>query len=124
MTIVEAARTAGRSRRTGRAYVVVAAVAIVTLVLVWNPSTAAGQAAPSPDASAPTPTVQLYMPDGQLKSHSLRVYVTHELREKHNPQLRLLRSHAVTEGTSGEDALRTPSIVSSASGRSPGRWSS
>ena len=55
-----------------------------------DPVDRGGQAGPSPGASAPTPTVQLYMPDGQLKSHSLRVYVTHELREEHNPQLRLL----------------------------------
>lgn len=78
-----------------------------------DPVDRGGQAGPSPGASAPTPTVQLYMPDGQLKSHSLRVYVTHELREEHNPQLRLLGGHAVTEGTSGEGALRTPIIVSS-----------
>jgi hypothetical protein len=36
------------------------------------------------------------MPDGQLKSHSIRVYVTADIQPGQNPRLQLLRSHAVT----------------------------
>ncbi len=73
MNIEKVACSTGRGRLTGRACVLVAAVAIVALAMVRAPSTAAAQVAPFPGTSAPTPTVQLYMPDGQLKSHSLRV---------------------------------------------------
>src|SRR5438094_9751586 len=40
---------------------------------------------------------QLFMPDGQLKSHSVRVYISRDLALNQQPRLRLLRSHAVTK---------------------------
>jgi hypothetical protein len=41
--------------------------------------------------------LRLYMPDGQLKSHAIRVYVTRDIPASQRPRLRLLRSHAVTK---------------------------
>jgi len=51
------------------------------------------------------------MPDGQLKSHSLRVYVTRDILLSQNPRLRLLRSHAVTKRAVDETALEEPGVV-------------
>src|SRR5262245_60444708 len=67
-----------------------------------KPSTAASSAptsapSPSPARVGKESTLRLYMPDGQLKSHSIRVYVSRDIQPNQNPQLRLLRSHAVTK---------------------------
>lgn len=51
------------------------------------------------------------MPDGQLKSHSIRVYVTRDILSNQNPRLRLLRSHAVTKKAVDEAALWEPGVV-------------
>ena len=51
------------------------------------------------------------MPDGQLKSHSLRVYVTRDILLSQNPRLRLLRSHAVTKRAINETTLEEPGVV-------------
>jgi len=53
----------------------------------------------------------LFMPDGQLKSHSVRVYVTQDITAKQQPTLRLLRSHAVTKKAADEAARLEPGIV-------------
>jgi hypothetical protein len=55
--------------------------------------------------------ILIYMPDGQLKSHTIAVYVTHNIREDQNPQLRLLRSHSVTQKEADEDVLLSPILV-------------
>jgi len=55
--------------------------------------------------------VRIYMPDGQLKSHSIRVYVTRDILPSQNPRLRLLRSHAVTKRAVEEAALEEPGVV-------------
>src|SRR5690348_6734565 len=69
------------------------------------PAPAAAPAAPAapkpaapapakPAASAPAkpaePIVRIYMPDAQLTSHSVRVYVTRDLALEQNPRLQLL----------------------------------
>lgn len=42
----------------------------------------------------PAPTsIRVYMPDGQLKSHSIRVYVTEKIDDQ-NPKIKLLRNNA------------------------------
>lgn len=79
------------------------------------PPATAGQApSPAPAAASQTaveaPT-RIYMPDGQLESHSVRVYVTREIQAGHDPRLRLLRSHAVTKRAVDEAALFEPGIV-------------
>ena len=51
------------------------------------------------------------MPDGQLKSHALRVYVTHDISAGQQPRLRLLHSHAVTRKAVDEAARIEPGIV-------------
>lgn len=85
------------------------------------PPAAAGQAAAPATAQAPAPgaapqavgdaAVRIYMPDGQLESHSVRVYVTREIQTGQNPRLRLLRSHAVTRRAVDEAAPFEPGIV-------------
>jgi hypothetical protein len=57
------------------------------------------------------PVILLYMPDGQLKSHTIAVYVTHNLQEEQRPQLQLLRSHAVTNKEENEDVKLSPILV-------------
>ena len=41
----------------------------------------------------------LYMPDGQLKSHTIRIYVSENIKHAQTPKLWLIRSHAVTKKT-------------------------
>jgi hypothetical protein len=55
--------------------------------------------------------ITLYMPDGQLKSHSVAVYITHNIQEDQKPQLQLLRSHTVTDKEENEDAKIAPLLV-------------
>ncbi len=51
------------------------------------------------------------MPDGQLKSHSIRVYVTRDILANQTPRIRLLRSHAVTKKAVDEAALLEPGVI-------------
>ncbi len=66
-------------------------------------------AASSAEADEQTP--HLYMPDGQLKSHSIRVYVTQTISPSQQPRLRLLRSNAVTERAVDEARVWLPGIT-------------
>jgi hypothetical protein len=53
------------------------------------------------------------MPDGQLKSHRLSVYVTAPIADTHKPRLRLFRGHSFTErGASEEDPIEPAFIAS------------
>ena len=63
-------------------------------------------------------TVRIYMPDGQLKSHSIRVYVTRDILPNQDPRLQLLRSHAVTKKAVAEAALE-PEITDKKTPRCP-----
>jgi hypothetical protein len=56
-------------------------------------------------------TTRLFMPDGQLKSHTVRVYVTHDISPNQQPKLMLLRSHSVTKKAVNEAAQIEPGIV-------------
>jgi hypothetical protein len=75
--------------------------------------------APAADPAAtvaPPPTraadpLRLYMPDGQLISHGLTVYVTANLTASQKPLLRLFRSHAITEAGEDEDMPLTPVLI-------------
>jgi len=51
------------------------------------------------------------MPDGQLTSHAVRVYVTQDIVANQQPRLRLLRSHAVTKKAADEATRLEPGIV-------------
>ncbi len=55
--------------------------------------------------------VRLYMPDGQLRSHPIKVFINRDISEAQKPRLRLTGSHVVTEKHKGEDALRRPMVV-------------
>jgi hypothetical protein len=58
--------------------------------------------------------LRLYMPDGQLKSHAIRVYVTRDILASQRPRLRLLRSHAVTKQAVDEATPFEPGVVAPA----------
>jgi hypothetical protein len=62
-------------------------------------------------AESASDKTHLFMPDGQLKSHSVRVYVAQDITAKQQPTLRLLRSHAVTKQAADETARLEPRIV-------------
>jgi hypothetical protein len=82
-----------------------------------NPPTPAANAAknnaavPAANANPPKDAVAVYMPDGQIKSHKVAVYVTHEIHEDQKPELYLLRSHALTKEDARESIQRTPILV-------------
>jgi hypothetical protein len=54
---------------------------------------------------------RVYMPDGQLKSHSIRIFVTRDVQEGQNPKLRLLRSHEITKKKMSEATRYEPTFV-------------
>ncbi len=54
---------------------------------------------------------KVHMPDGQLKSHSIRVYVTPDIPHNQRPRLRLLRSHAVTKHAVDETSDEEPALI-------------
>jgi len=99
------------------------AVSPVTPAATSNPdsTTSPGQPEVAESDAKPTaataglsePTLTLYMPDGQLKSHSIRVYLSRNIQSAQNPRLRLLRSHAVTKKAIDEAKLFTPGLVAS-----------
>ena len=103
------------------------AVARCTAMLAASPLPAkpdeppAGPAAASPAQSATPATAstssgasaRLYMPDGQLVSHGLTIYVTADLHASEDLQLRLFRNHAITDVSAGEEQPLMPALVAS-----------
>ncbi len=81
------------------------------IVVVAAAFVLAAENASSPAPAGREPAVRVYMPDGQLKSHSLRVYVTRDISLGQNPRLQLLRSHAVTKQAVDETRLEEPGLV-------------
>jgi len=55
--------------------------------------------------------IQLFMADGQLKSHPLRLFVTQNIDESMSPRLRLTGSHAITQKNAIEDELIAPMLI-------------
>ena len=55
--------------------------------------------------------IRLYMPDSQLKSHIVRVYVNREIPANQNPPILLLRSHSITAKAADEDKRWEPKLV-------------
>lgn len=55
--------------------------------------------------------LKLYMPDGQLISHTIRIYVSGNIQPEQSPRLQLLRSHAVTEKAMAESRRVDPALV-------------
>lgn len=54
---------------------------------------------------------QLFMADGQLKSHPIRVFITKDINKDMKPRLRLTGSHAITKKKKGEDRLIEPMLI-------------
>ncbi len=76
---------------------------IAALALVLSAS-----GTPAPGAQDP---VRLFMPDGQLQSHPVRVFVTEDLSLGDDPLLILRGSHALTDVREGEEVARKPQFV-------------
>jgi IPT/TIG domain len=55
----------------------------------------------------------LYMPDGQLQSHLISIFVTPDIPANESPRLRLFRSHALTEKNPSEDLSIEPEFTAS-----------
>lgn len=55
-----------------------------------------GDTPATPPAPTAAPVATLYMPDGQLKSHRLQVYVTRPLTVANQPRLKLSRNYSLT----------------------------
>lgn len=55
--------------------------------------------------------IQLFMADGQLKSHPLRLFITKDIDETMRPKLMLTGSHAITKKSKGEDQLIKPMLI-------------
>lgn len=93
-------RGAPGAHRTNGIHVARAVLGLSFVGLVI-PASASG--AETADQSA-----ELFMPDGQVKSHSVRVYVNQDISAAQQPRLRLLRDHSVTVRTStiGADTRR------------------
>ena len=100
------------------------AVAKCTAMLVASPlpakpdepraDPAAAPAPPDASAAASTSTstiARLYMPDGQLISHGLTIYVTADLHASEDLELRLFRNHAITKAKAREEEPLTPALV-------------
>jgi hypothetical protein len=95
-----------------RLIIVACAIVVITVTTTFAvPQTQPGPSPAAPTSTANQPTLRLHMPDGQLKSHSIRVYVTGEILPSQAPRLRLLRSHAVTKKDVDEAALWEPGVV-------------
>ena len=75
-----------------------------------NANTAAVTPAAAPAANGCQPG-EVYMPDGQIASHSIRVYVPRNILLSQNPTLRLLQSHAVTKQDLKNAKPRVPGVV-------------
>jgi hypothetical protein len=60
---------------------------VTLLVALWMSGKLAAQTDGPVPAPAPAP-VKLFMPDGQLRSHAIRVFVTENLRGEQKPELR------------------------------------
>ena len=68
---------------------------------------ALGLLAPNLAGSADT-TVEMWMPDGQLMTNPVRIYVTRDISLGMKPVLRLLGSHSLTMRRAGEDREIAP----------------
>ena len=78
------------------------------------PAAAQATSQPVPAVTAVSGTaLRLYMPDGQLISHRLSVYVTGNLLESHKPVLTLFRSHAITAREAEEEKPLVPTFIAS-----------
>lgn len=76
---------------------------LIALVAVTSGATAAGLAADEPR--------KVHMPDGQLQSHLISVYVTGTVTAEDKPRLRLTAGHSVTNREKHEGRRLQPAFV-------------
>jgi len=82
------------------------AIVLMTFTLFICPiQTNAAETGRTPDA------VRLYMPDGQLKTHPVKVFINKDISREMDPKLQLNGSHAITEKQEEEDYLRKPMVL-------------
>jgi len=93
--------TAYTERRGRRSVMVIRQLAII-LVLFLNPA---------PALTEPSAATRLNMPDGQLKSHPIKVFINRDITRDMQPKLQLAASHAITEKQDGESFLREPMVL-------------
>lgn len=89
-------------------------LALLIALVTVSPVIAATKTSSSdqdPEVAGLVKTVRVYMPDGQLKSHMVRIYVSKDIQSSQNPRLRLLQSHAVTKKAVDEARLLEPGLV-------------
>jgi hypothetical protein len=67
-------------------------------------------------AAEPDTGAELYMRDGQLKSHPVRIFVTHDISDAMKPRLTLMTNHAITEAEPNANQEIEPKHI--------GRWQS
>lgn len=79
--------------------------------VLWSLVAGLALASPATFAEGNGEAPRLFMPDGQLKSHSVRVYITKDIPASQEPRLRLLRSHALTKKAVDEATRLEPGIV-------------
>jgi len=65
----------------------------------------------SSNASSAEESVQLFMADGQLKSHPIRVFITKDIADSVSPKLMLKGSHAISKKNAAEDLLIKPLLI-------------
>lgn len=94
-------------------------LAPIPLTIATPPPPGSGTNAPAPPA-APAPALppppaapDVYMPDGQLKSHAVVVYIARNIELEQQPCLRLNRSHELTKAAATEDQCHPPLHVAS-----------
>jgi hypothetical protein len=91
----------GRSRQMRRMIRWAVLTGAFCLVTQGSPAWAEGAEEP----------MQLFMPDGQLKSHLIQVFVNRELTSDANPEIRLIGSHVLREEHPGMDESYRPAVV-------------
>lgn len=65
----------------------------------------------SQEALSAEEKVQLFMADGQLKSHPLRLFITKDIDETMSPKLMLTGIHSITKKNEAEDRLIEPMLI-------------
>jgi hypothetical protein len=60
-----------------------------------------------------TDPVRVFMPDGQLLSHNVRIYINRDISRESNPRLKLLEDHAITPEAVDKAKAWEPALVAS-----------
>ncbi|PWT87101.1 MAG: hypothetical protein C5B56_11285 [Proteobacteria bacterium] len=83
----------------------------IPLTIAAPPSAATAPTTTPSTASPPPAAPDVYMPDGQLQSHAILVYLARNIELEQQPCLRLNRSHEITKETAQENECYRPMQV-------------